>query len=115
MGGINATAVGVPVSLGEGESPSNDLGASGRPSWAPQAAPEETVSTDPHAPLAALCLVARFHQIACEQAILAHTLGIAPTQPPSLNDVLLAAKHVGLKARLGQEHADQVGAAPVFA
>lgn len=70
-----------------------------RPSGASEAAMEGAAPADPHAPLAALCLVARFHQIACEPAILAHTLGIAPTQHVSLDDVLLAAKHVSLKAK----------------
>lgn len=113
MGGINASSLGVPVSPGQRESTAIAHGASGRPDGPDGPAQTESASTDPHAPLAALCLVARFHQIACEPAILAHTLGIAPTQSASLNDVLLAAKHVGLKAKRSTTTLDRLVQTPL--
>ncbi len=42
----------------------------------------------------------RGHQIAADPATLAHQLALAPSQPPSVEDLLRAARHIGLKARL---------------
>jgi subfamily B ATP-binding cassette protein HlyB/CyaB len=50
--------------------------------------------------LEALCVIARLHQIAANPATLAHQLGWTPSYQPSLTDVLLAARHLGLKAKL---------------
>ena len=52
--------------------------------------------------LAALCVIARFHQIAADPATLAHQLGLQPSQAASTDDLLLAAKHLGLKTKLSR-------------
>jgi len=44
-----------------------------------------------NAAISALCAVARFHQIACDPATLAHQLGIASTDTVSTDDLLRAA------------------------
>ncbi|WP_377156162.1 type I secretion system permease/ATPase [Roseateles sp. UC29_93] len=50
-------------------------------------------------PLAALCLVAAFHEIAAEPDALAHQLGLGPNDPVEPDDLLRAARLLGLKAR----------------
>ncbi len=52
--------------------------------------------------LAALCTLARLHQIAADPATLAHQLGLQPSQSASTQDLLRAAKHVGLQAKLSR-------------
>jgi subfamily B ATP-binding cassette protein HlyB/CyaB len=54
------------------------------------------------APLAALCAIARFHQVAADPATLAHQLGLSPNQPLSAADLVHAARHLGLKAKLSR-------------
>ena len=49
--------------------------------------------------LAALCAIARFHQVAADPATLAHQLGLSPSAPLAADDLLRAAKHLGLKAK----------------
>jgi subfamily B ATP-binding cassette protein HlyB/CyaB len=63
------------------------------------------------APLHALCLVARLHKVAADPAALAHQLGLAPSEPVSAASLLLAAKHLGLKAKLAKVGADRLGMA----
>ncbi len=50
--------------------------------------------------LAALCAIARFHQIAADPASLAHQLSLSSSSPVSDNDLLRAAQHLGLQAKL---------------
>ncbi len=50
--------------------------------------------------LVCLALVARFHGVAAEPAQLRHTLGLSA--PAGAAEVLLAAKHLGLKAKSGR-------------
>ncbi len=64
-----------------------------------QVPPESSGPAVAHAALAALCAIARLHQIAADPATLAHQLGLAPTDPLTLDDLLRAAKHLGLKAK----------------
>jgi ATP-binding cassette, subfamily B, bacterial HlyB/CyaB len=52
-----------------------------------------------HDPLPALCLIARLHQVAAEPASLRHTLGKTASDVLEANDLLLAARHLGLKAK----------------
>ena len=52
--------------------------------------------------LRALCMLARLHQIAADPQTLAHQLGLQPSDPASVQDLLRAAKHLGLKARLSR-------------
>jgi len=50
-------------------------------------------------PLIALCMVARFHQVATDPSTLRHTLGFTPTEQLGLDQLVMAARHVGLKAK----------------
>jgi len=67
----------------------------------------------PLAPLTALCAVARIHQIAADPDTLAHQLGIPPSGPVSTSDVLRAAKHLGLTAKLSRTSIDRLGLTPM--
>ncbi len=66
-----------------------------------------------HASLTALCAIARFHQIAADPANLAHQLGLAPSAEVSTQDLLRAAKHLGLKAKLSHTTADRLMLTPL--
>ena len=57
--------------------------------------------------------IARLHQVAAEPAHLAHQLGWPPSRRPSLTDLLLAAKHLGLKAKLSRTTADRLALCPL--
>ncbi len=63
--------------------------------------PEAVIETlpNPRTGLPALCALARFHQVAADPQTLAHQLGLSPHQPGRPQDLLLAAKHLGLKAK----------------
>jgi len=50
-------------------------------------------------PFAALCLIAAFHEVAAEPEALAHQLGLGPNDPVDADDLLRAARLLGLKAR----------------
>lgn len=63
--------------------------------------------------LDALCLIARLHQVAADPAHLAHQLGWPPSHPPSPTDLLLAAKHLGLKAKLSRSNLDRLALVPL--
>lgn len=63
--------------------------------------------------LAALCVIARFHQIAADPATLAHQLGLQPSQAASIEDLLRAAKHLGLKAKLSHTTPDRLPLSPL--
>ena len=65
------------------------------------------------APLAALCTVARFHQIAADPATLAHQLGLSASDTLSASDVLRAAQHLGLKAKLSRTSIDRLALTPL--
>lgn len=63
--------------------------------------------------LQSLCVIARLHHIAAEPAHLAHQLGWPPSHRPSTDDLLLAAKHLGLKAKLSRSPIDRLNLAPL--
>lgn len=63
--------------------------------------------------LAALCLVARFHQVAADPQTLAHQLGVSPSDTIDASILLRAAKHLGLKARLSKSSADRLKLVPL--
>ena len=63
--------------------------------------------------MTALCVVARIHHIAADPEQLAHQLGWAPSHAPSLTDLLLAAKHLGLKAKRVRTTADRLNLSPL--
>ena len=60
----------------------------------------KTTHTDFMHALAALCGVARFHQIAADPASLAHQLSIASADTLTTDDLLRGAQHLGLKAKV---------------
>ncbi|MDB5874496.1 MAG: type secretion system permease/ATPase [Ramlibacter sp.] len=65
------------------------------------------------APLQALCAIARFHQIAADPATLAHQLGLQPSETIGSNELLRAAKHLGLKAKLSSSTAERLQLTPL--
>lgn len=65
------------------------------------------------AALAALCMIARFHQVAADPATLAHQLGLQPSAAIDTDDLLRAAKHLGLKAKLSKTKADRLHLTPL--
>ena len=68
---------------------------------------------DALAPLVALCAVARLHQIAADPATLAHQLGLTANEPLTTSDVLRAARHLGLKAKLTRTSVERLALTPL--
>lgn len=64
-------------------------------------------------PLAALCLVARLHHVAAEPDSLRHALGRSASDPLEVVDLLLAARHLGLKARRSTSSAERLHGTPL--
>lgn len=58
--------------------------------------------------LSALCAIARLHQISADPDQLRHALGLSRSVTPSSNDLLLAAKHLGLKAKVASPQQDRL-------
>jgi ATP-binding cassette, subfamily B, bacterial HlyB/CyaB len=73
--------------------------------------PPPRQATGSEGALAALCMVARLHHVAADPAHLAHQLGWAPSHRASIDDLLLAAKHLGLKAKRTRTAADRLNLA----
>ncbi|MDH4450659.1 MAG: cysteine peptidase family C39 domain-containing protein, partial [Rhodoferax sp.] len=63
--------------------------------------------------ISSLCAIARFHQVACDPATLAHQLGIASTDALTTDDLLRAAQHLGLKAKLSRSSIARLGLLPL--
>lgn len=80
-------------------------------SAAPTGAAEPVVPPSPG--LAALCAIARFHQVSADPATLAHQLGLQPSEPLSTDDLLRAAKHLGLKAKLSSTTPERLQLTPL--
>jgi ATP-binding cassette, subfamily B, bacterial HlyB/CyaB len=70
-------------------------------------------SADALAPLTALCTVARFHQIAADPATLAHQLGLSSSDALTASDLLRAAQHLGLKAKLARTTIERLALTPL--
>ena len=69
---------------------------------------------DDHAAgLRALCVVARLHHVAADPATLLHQLGKSANQPLSTDDLLLAARQLGLQAKLSRSSADRLKLTPL--
>jgi subfamily B ATP-binding cassette protein HlyB/CyaB len=66
-----------------------------------------------HAALVALSFLARLHHIGADSAALAHQLGIPPSREPSTDELLLAAKHIGLKAKLTRSQPERLNLVPL--
>lgn len=75
--------------------------------------PSGTPSSGQASSLAALCLIARFHQVSADPAALAHQLGLSPSQPASSDDLLRAAKQLGLKAKLSRTTSERLQLTPL--
>ena len=60
------------------------------------------------ASLQALCLIARLHQVAADPAHLAHQLGWSPSYVADAEDLLLAARELGLKAKRSRSSAERL-------
>ncbi|MBN9204803.1 type I secretion system permease/ATPase [Methylibium petroleiphilum] len=63
--------------------------------------------------LAALCMLARLHRVAAEPAALMPQLGKTPSEPWPTDDLLLAARHLGLKAKLSRTSTDRLSLTPL--
>ena len=85
-------------------------GDAGPPPWAAGAS-RATAATCPA--LRALCAVARLHHIAADPGHLAHHLGLAPGVHAAPDDLLLAARHIGLKAQWVHSRADRLPLVPL--
>lgn len=72
-----------------------------------------TDSTPGHSQLAALCAIARFHQVAADPASLAHQLGLPDHASVDTADLLRAAQHLGLKARLVRTKPERLALTPL--
>lgn len=55
----------------------------------------------------------RLHQIAADPDTLAHQLGLSAIEPLQVQDLLLAAKHLGLKAKRSRTTIDRLGMTPL--
>ena len=73
----------------------------------------QPAQTDALAPLAALCAVARMHQVAADPASLAHQLGLSASDTLTTADLLRAAEHLGLKAKLSRTTPQRLGLTPL--
>jgi subfamily B ATP-binding cassette protein HlyB/CyaB len=63
--------------------------------------------------LDALALLARLHQASADPAALRHQLGLAPSEPATADDLLRAARLLGLKARRVRCTADRLPTTPL--
>jgi len=63
--------------------------------------------------LAALCVIARLHHIAAEPEQIAHHLGWSAKHAPTAGDLLLAARHLQLKAKLIRTSFDRLALVPM--
>ena len=97
-----------PPAGAAGSNPGSD-GASG----GAEAAESQDCGAEGHPALLALCSLARLHHVAADPATLSHQLGWPPSHRPSLDDLLLAARHLGLKARRSRTSADRLPLSPL--
>jgi len=79
----------------------------------PPTMPLTAVPSTTPAPLLALCAIARFHQIAADAPTLAHQLGLQPSEAIGTNELLRAAKHIGLKAKLSSSTPERLQLTPL--
>ena len=80
-----------------------------RASMAPRTAPAPAG----HDPLQALCLIARLHQVAAEPSALRHAIGKTTSEPLDTPALLLAARHLGLKAKHSASSASRLSLVPL--
>lgn len=101
LAGVNDAGVGARAENTPAQGDTNPAGNAG------SAAPAT------FAPLAALCAIARFHQVAADPATLAHQLGLSASDPVDTSDLLRAAKHLGLQAKLSRSSVARLGLVPL--
>ncbi|HQZ03827.1 MAG TPA: type I secretion system permease/ATPase [Thauera sp.] len=65
----------------------------------------------PTSDLQALCLMARLHQVAADPVALSHQLGWSPSHRPTSDDLLIAARQIGLKAKRTRTTSDRLSLA----
>ena len=70
--------------------------------------PEHTPSS-----LQSLCLLARLHHIAADPSLVAHELGLTASATTSDTELLLAARHLGLQAKLSRSTGERLSLAPL--
>ena len=70
-----------------------------------------TIDAWSHSGLRALCLIARLHHIAADPATLAHQLGWSNSHRVDIDDLLIAARHIGLKAKRSRSRIDRLNLA----
>ncbi len=58
-------------------------------------------------------MVARLHHVAADPATLAHQLGLSPSHPLTLDDLLRAARQLGLKAKVVRTTAERLALTPL--
>ncbi len=87
------------------EGASSDSGAAASPPLA------SLPGNNAAANLRALCLLARLHHISATPDLLAHELGLSPSAEASDTELLLAAKHIGLKAKLSRTTGERLSMA----
>ncbi|GAA0755263.1 type I secretion system permease/ATPase [Ideonella azotifigens] len=61
----------------------------------------------------ALAMLARLHHVAAEPASLLHELGLSPDEAWQIEDVLLAARSIGLKAKVSNPPAERLAQNPL--
>jgi ATP-binding cassette, subfamily B, bacterial HlyB/CyaB len=109
-----------PTTAAPTQRPKSDSGSASS-AVAPQDAPPDqppalsapAATLSPLAPLVALCALARYHQIAADPATLAHQLGLSANDTLTTDDLLRAAQHLGLKAKLSKTSADRLSLTPL--
>jgi subfamily B ATP-binding cassette protein HlyB/CyaB len=67
----------------------------------------------PSAALAALCAIARLHQVAADPVTLAHQLGFSGSEPLQMDNLLQAAQHLGLKAKRSKTSIERLALTPL--
>lgn len=79
----------------------------------PGATGPQPPNAGPPDPLVALCLLARLHHVAAEPAALRHQLGKSASEPIDTDDLRLAARAIGLKARRSTSSAERLALVPL--
>jgi subfamily B ATP-binding cassette protein HlyB/CyaB len=70
--------------------------------------PDSSLDAAPRNGLASLCLLARLHHVAADPQAIAHQLGLPPSLPVGTQQLLLAARHLGLKAKASRSSAERL-------
>jgi ATP-binding cassette, subfamily B, bacterial HlyB/CyaB len=81
--------------------------------WTADAGGPDGVKSFAHDPLPTLCLIARLHQTAAEPGALRHQLGKSTNDAVGIDDLLLAAQHLGLKAQRSRSSVDRLSLVPL--